>query len=391
MGRSEYVLTIGISIERALRTTSRCPILTDPDGSIRQRKDHLHHYIGDILLQSEPFRLKNVRATYQRAMVTLFHDMMHKEVQVYVDDMIPKLRMPDQHVKDLRKLFERLQKYKLRLNPTKCTFGVKTGKLLGFIVSERRIEVDSDKVKAIQNMLAPKTKTEECQEAFEKVKQYLETPLVLVSEIPRKPLILYLTVLEESMGCILGQQDASRKKEQIIYYLSEKFTDYEQRYPTLEQTCYALVWIAKRLRQYMLAYTTWLISKIDPHQKAIRGSVLAEQLAHHPLSDYQSLLHEFLDEHIMTMGETKLELDSAGWKLLFDGASNLLGNGIRAVLASQDGQCFPFSTRLGFDCTNNMAKYEACAMGIMMALEHQVKELKVFGDSALVIYQLRGE
>ncbi|RDX91947.1 Retrovirus-related Pol polyprotein, partial [Mucuna pruriens] len=75
----------------------------------------------------------------------------------------------------------------------------------------------------------------------------------------------------------------------------------------------------------------------------------------------------------------------------FDGVSNLLGNGIGVVLASPRGQCFPFSARLGFDCTNNMAEYEAYTMGIMMALEHQVKKLKVFGDSALIIYQLHGE
>ncbi|RDY01800.1 rnhA, partial [Mucuna pruriens] len=87
----------------------------------------------------------------------------------------------------------------------------------------------------------------------------------------------------------------------------------------------------------------------------------------------------------------ELEAEIDKWKLWFDGASNLLGNGIGAVLASPKGQYFPFSASLGFDCTNNMAEYEACAMGIIMAIEHQISKLKVFGDSALVIYQLRGE
>ncbi|RDY14742.1 hypothetical protein CR513_00144, partial [Mucuna pruriens] len=69
---------------------------------------------------------------YKRAMVTLFHDMMHKEIEVYMDDMIAKSKTIEQHIEDLRKLFIRLRKYKLQLNPTKCTFGVETGKLLGF-------------------------------------------------------------------------------------------------------------------------------------------------------------------------------------------------------------------------------------------------------------------
>jgi uncharacterized membrane protein len=67
-----------------------------------------------------PFGLKNVGATYQRAMVTLFHDMMHKEIEVYVDDMIAKSREGENHVQILKKLFERLRKYKLRLNPMRC-------------------------------------------------------------------------------------------------------------------------------------------------------------------------------------------------------------------------------------------------------------------------------
>ncbi|RDY10554.1 hypothetical protein CR513_04925, partial [Mucuna pruriens] len=149
---------------------------------------------------------------------------------------------------------------------------------------------------------------QECQEAFEKVKQYLETPPVLIPTIPRKPLILYLSILEESMGCVLRQRDASRK-EHVIYYLSKKFTNCKQRYPTLERTCCTL-----RLIQYMLAHTTWLIAKMDPlkyifeklaltgriahwqtalskydiiykSQKAIKGSALAEKLAHHPLEN----------------------------------------------------------------------------------------------------------
>src|SRR4051812_1105745 len=90
-------------------------------------------------------------------MTTLFHDMMHKEIKVYVDDMIVKSQSEEGHMEDLLKLFQHLRKYRLRLNPNKCTFGVCSGKLLGFVVSQRGIEVDPDKVKVIQEMPAPKT------------------------------------------------------------------------------------------------------------------------------------------------------------------------------------------------------------------------------------------
>jgi hypothetical protein len=107
-----------------------------------------------------PFGLKNAGATYQRAMVTLFHDMMHKEIEVYVDDMIAKSKKGEDHVEVLRKLFERLRKYELRLNPAKCSFGVKSGKRLGFVVSDRGIMVDPDKIRVIQAMSSPKTEKE---------------------------------------------------------------------------------------------------------------------------------------------------------------------------------------------------------------------------------------
>ena len=79
-------------------------------------------------------------------MVTLFHDMMHKVIKVYVDDMIAKSHTPRDYLIDLRKLFKCLIKYRLRLNPNKCIFGASLGKLLGFIVSQRGIKVDPAKV-----------------------------------------------------------------------------------------------------------------------------------------------------------------------------------------------------------------------------------------------------
>ena len=79
-------------------------------------------------------------------MITLFHDKMHKEIEVYVDDMIAKSGTPRDHLIDLRKLFKRLVKYMLRLNPNKCDFKASIGKLLCFRVSQRGIEMDPAKV-----------------------------------------------------------------------------------------------------------------------------------------------------------------------------------------------------------------------------------------------------
>ncbi|KAE8685499.1 BTB/POZ domain-containing protein SETH6 [Hibiscus syriacus] len=207
---------------------------------------------GTFCYKVMSFGLKNAGATYQRAMVTLFHDMMHKEIEVYVDDMIAKSRTEEEHIQNLRNLFQRLRKYQLKLNPAKCTFGVTSGKLLGFVVSKKGIEIDPDKP-------------------------------------------LNFNFPDEDLLCIS------------------------------------------------------------------------------------------MNEEVRTNDEF------ATWKLYFDGASNALGRGIGAVLISPENIYYPFTSRLEFFCTNNMAEYEACVMGLKAAIERKIKFLKIYGDSSLVVYQLRGE
>ncbi|KAG8500634.1 hypothetical protein CXB51_004143 [Gossypium anomalum] len=276
--------------------------------------------------------------------------MMHKDIEVYVDDMIAKSRTEKEHIEVLRRL---------------------SGKLLGFVVSEKGIEVDSDKVKAIRELPLPRTQKEvrgflgrlnyiarfisqltdkcdpifrllrkynqgtwdeECHNVFEKVKQYL----------------------------LNAPHDESGKKEKAIYYLSKKFTDYEMRYPPIEKLCCALIWTTRRLRQYMLYHTTWLISKLDLLKYMMESTALNGRM-------------------------------NSPWKLKFDGASNAVGNRIGAVLVSPNGDHYPFKCKLDFDCTNNMAEYEACIMRLQAAIERGIKTLEVYRDSALVVYQLRGE
>ena len=91
---------------------------------------------------------------------TLLRDLIHKEFEVYVDDMIVKSKDHEGHISTLQKFFERIQFYKLWLNSKKCTFSVTSRKLLGFMVSQRGIEVDPKKIKAIVEMKSPRTENE---------------------------------------------------------------------------------------------------------------------------------------------------------------------------------------------------------------------------------------
>ena len=90
--------------------------------------------IGNFYYTMMPFGLKNAIVTYQRAMTAIFHDMVHQELEDYVNDIVVKSRRREEHFHVLRKVFERCRAFKLRMNPLKCAFGVSSGKFLGFLV-----------------------------------------------------------------------------------------------------------------------------------------------------------------------------------------------------------------------------------------------------------------
>ena len=103
-----------------------------------------------------PFSLKNAGATYQGLINKMFTQQIRRNVQVYVDDMLVKSRREENHLEDLKETFNTLRSYKMRLNPGKCTFGVTARKFLGFMVSQRGIEANPDKIRAIMEMAPPR-------------------------------------------------------------------------------------------------------------------------------------------------------------------------------------------------------------------------------------------
>ncbi|XP_050875280.1 uncharacterized protein LOC127078909 [Lathyrus oleraceus] len=79
------------------------------------------------------------------------------------------------------------------------------------------------------------------------------------------------------------------------------------------------------------------------------------------------------------------------WKIVFDDAYSARGYGIRAIVTSPTSFHLPFTARLCFDCTNNMVEYEACIYDIEATIDLRIKILEVYGDSALVIRQVKGD
>ena len=104
-----------------------------------------------------PFGLKNAGATYQRLVNKMFSAQIGRNMEVYIDDMLVKSKEEPTHLDDLKQTFTTLRQYQMKLNPSKCAFGVASGKFLRFMVSQRGIEANPEKVKAILNMTSLKT------------------------------------------------------------------------------------------------------------------------------------------------------------------------------------------------------------------------------------------
>ncbi|XP_050896431.1 uncharacterized protein LOC127103202 [Lathyrus oleraceus] len=153
--------------------------------------------------------------------------------------------------------------------------------------------------------------------------------------------------------------------------------------------------LTSRVARWKMALIEYDIQHVT--EKSIKKTVSSDYLAHQPLEDYWSTRFEFPDEDIMLIRDYNIPEPEEGlepgarWTLVFDGASNTHGNGIGEIITSLTCSYLPFTARLCFKCTNNMVEYEACIFDIEAAIDLRIKILEFYGDSILVISQVKGD
>nr|XP_025628775.1 uncharacterized protein LOC112722002 [Arachis hypogaea] len=125
------------------------------DAPARRGEDSVHNVGGNILLQDNAVWAEECRGHYQRLMYKIFSDLIGKTVEVYVDDILVKTTRPDDLIGDLEKVFASLRQHSVRLNPLKCAFAMEAGKFLGFMITQRGVEANSEKCEAILQMKSP--------------------------------------------------------------------------------------------------------------------------------------------------------------------------------------------------------------------------------------------
>jgi hypothetical protein len=245
------------------------------------------------------FSLKNAGATYQRAIQTYLADHWGKRVEAYVDDVVIKTENLEIFIEDLQLVFNSLRRYRWKLNPKKCVFGVPAGKLLGFIVSHRGIEANPEKIEAIMRMEAPRSQkkvqrlsgcmaalsrfisrlgekglpfykllkkvdkfqwTSEAQEALDALKKFLTTPPILkpphraTPSQPAEDLLLYISCTTHVVSTALVvervEEGHAYPVQHPVYFISEVLGPSKKKYPQVQKLLYAVLLTARKLRHY---------------------------------------------------------------------------------------------------------------------------------------------
>ncbi|CAN6688414.1 unnamed protein product [Malus baccata var. baccata] len=372
-----------------------------------------------------PFGLKNAGATYQRAMNAIFHDLIGQNMKVYIDDIVVKSKTEEQHLIDLRQALTRMRIHKLKMNPKKCAFGIRAGNFLGFLVHQRGVQVDKNKSRAIMESPSPTNKVQlqkllvkinflrrfianlegkiqpltpllrlkdkenfewgpPHQKAFDSIKAYLTSPPVLVPPQRGKPLKLYISASEKSIGSLLAQNNEGGKK-QAVYYLSRILTEVETRYSPVERLCLALYFIAIKGQ----AIADFLAEHQESQDETINipGTLEVTSVWIPPSKDISGK-EEWVRQEIRIV--TGLWL--APWKLYFDGSYTQKASGAGIVIINPQWVYHYYSFLLDYlGNTNNRAEYEALIISLEILMDLGVVEVEVFGDSELVINQLNGE
>jgi hypothetical protein len=279
----------------------------------------------------------------------------------------------------------------MKLNPTKCVFGVPAGQLLGFIVSHRGIEVNPEKIDAILQMKKPRCVrdvqklagcvaavsrfvsrlgekalplyrllrkadkfvwTEEADAAFEELKRVLSSAPVLAAPRSREPMLLYIAATNRVVSAVVAVERPEEGKahgvQRPIYYISEVLTDSKQRYPHYQKLAYGVFLSARRLKHYFQEHSITVVSTaplgdiIQNRDATGRVAKWAIELAAHTIiyEPRRAIKSQALADFVVDWTEAQQPVqveESRHWHMFFDGSKMINGSGAGVVLESPKG------------------------------------------------------
>ncbi|XP_034208074.1 uncharacterized protein LOC117621615 [Prunus dulcis] len=338
-------------------------------------------------------------------------------MEVYVDDMLVKSRIADKYIPNLFAMFAILKQYKMRLNPTKCAFGVAFGKFLGFMISQRGIEANPEKIQAILDMTIPKTVkdiqsltgrvaaltrfiskatdrcapffkalkgtkqnitwTAECDMAFTELKEYMGRASLLSTSEHGDILLIYLSISASAVSSVLIR--SKDNAEHPVHYVSKALQDAEVRYPDIEKLAFALVVSARRLRPYFQAHTIHVLTN-QPLRQVLQKPETSGRLVKWAIE-----LGEF-DIHYKPRPAIRGQAVADFLSEFTEPQAPGCGAGL--VLVSLDKVALEYVLRFKFQASNNQAEYEALLAALRLAKDMDAKQIQIFSDSQLVVHQV---
>ena len=287
-------------------------ILMHPDD---QEKTAFMTDKGIYCYKVMPFGLKNAGSTYQRLVNMMFKEHLGRTMDVYIDDMLVKSEKSVDHVDHLKQSFDILRTYQMKLNPTKCSFGVRAETFLGYMVTRHGIEANPEQIKAIMEIKSPKNIkevqrltgrvaalnrfisrssdkchlfyhvlrknkgfnwTENHERALQALKDYMLAPPLLSKPHDHEILQLYLAVSPNAVSAVLVREED--KHQHLIYYVGKSLLDAETRYTSMEKLLLALVTAVKKLRHYFESHPIFVVTNY-PLKSVLRKPELSGRLA----------------------------------------------------------------------------------------------------------------
>jgi hypothetical protein len=348
---------------------------------------------GAFCYTTMPFGLKSAGATYQQGIQQCLHSQIRLNAEAYVDDVVVKAREEEGLISDLAETFDNMRKFKTKLSPEKCTFGVPSGKLLGYMVSHRSIDSNPENVSAIIKMKPPESVhdvqkltgciaalsrfisclgvrglpffkllkkydkfqwTQDAQEAFEDLKKYLTTPPTPVALEPHKNLHLYIFATS---------------------FISDMLSDSITRYFHIMKLAYALLIMSHKLSHY------FQVHQIKVHTSSTLGKILNNREATGKIAKWaiELSMNEIIYKPMTTIKAQALSNFIAEWTetqappkereleyltINFDRSLQLQGAGAGILVTSPKGESFKYVLQMHFPASNNAAEYEALLHGL---------------------------
>lgn len=334
--------------------------------------------------------------------------------------------------------FSRIREDGIKLKPEKYTFGVIEGKFLGYLISYEGIRPHPEKVEAITKMEAPKTLkelqklngkvaalnrfiprsadkcrsffnilrnpskkiewSEECKEAFSKLKTALKELPTLQAPNPDEPLYLYVASSETTISAVLVTENDKIQKP--VFYFSRTLQGAENRYPPLEKLVLAVIASARQLRAYFQAHSI-IIPTNFPLLQTLHKPDMSGRLAKWviELSGYdikfvpaKAIKAQVLADFIAELTPDAVESCNMAktWNMEVDGSAGKNGCGAGIILISPEGLRLEKSLHFNFKTTNNAVEYEALIVGLDLAKGLKIKSLVINTDSQFVANQIQG-